>query len=326
MTRSLVAALVLLALGLSPVSVQAQADTYGGPIIDVHLHSYTADDYWGASPNPATGRPAPASTTEHMERSIEVMRRHNVVLGVPSGDALASADAWREYAPDMVLRGISMGDPDDFLTPDVFRGIVERGEVEVLGEVGAQYAGYSPSDAAYSPYWDIAQEHGIPVAIHTGASFPCMPYRGRPAFRLRYGNPLLLEDLLVAFPDLKVYMMHAGGAGPYSEYALMMMNMYPQLHADLGVLSWMPGLEGVLETFLQQAKAMGMLDRVLFGSDQMVWPEAIGLAVERIDGYDFLTVEEKADIFYHNAARFLGLSEETIARHHAIASEAEGGR
>lgn len=38
-------------------------------------------------------------------------------------------------------------------------------------------------------------------------------------------------------------------------------------------------------------------------------------AVERINGYDFPTVEEKADIFYHNGARFLGLSEEMIARH-----------
>jgi uncharacterized protein len=258
-----------------------------------------------------------------MERSVEVMRRYNVVLGVPSGDALASAEAWRAHAPDMVLRGIGLEDPDDFVTPDVFRGMVERGEVEVLGEVGAQYAGRSPSDPAYAPYWEVAQEHGLPVAIHTGASFPGTPYRGRPAFRLRYGDPLLLEDMLVEFPDLKVYMMHAGGAGPFSEHALMMMNMYPQLYTDIGLLSWMPGLESVLESFLRRAQAMRMLDRVLFGSDQMLWPEAIGLAVERVDGFDFLSVEEKAGIFYNNAARFLGLSEETIARHHEAASRAD---
>jgi uncharacterized protein len=305
---------------------QTPARSYTGPIIDVHLHSYAADDYWGGAPNPATGQPAPATAREHLERSIEVMRQNNVVLGVTSGDALASAAAWREFAPDMVLRGLSMGDPEDFVTPEALRGLVERGEVEVLGEVGAQYVGLSPSDPAYSPYWAVAQDHGIPVAIHTGASFPGMPYRGRPAFRLRYGNPLLLEDMLVEFPDLKVYMMHAGGAGPYSEYALMMMSMYPQLHADVGVLSWMPGMEGVLETFLRQAQQMRMLNRVMFGSDQMVWPEAIGLAVERINAFGFLSVEEKADIFYNNAARFLGLSEEAIARHHVIASGAEGER
>jgi hypothetical protein len=50
------------------------------------------------------------------------------------------------------------------------------------------------------------------------------------------------------------------------------------------------------------------------------------LAVERINAYDFLSLEEKADIFYNNAARFLRLSEETIARHHATASQPGGRR
>ncbi len=110
-------------------------------------------------------------------------------------------------------------------------------------------------------------------------------------------------------------MMHAGGAGPYSEYALMMMNMYPQLYANISIMNWMPGMEPVLESFLRQAKQMGMLDRVLFGTDQMVWVDAIGIAVERINSLGFLTTEDKADIFYNNAAKFLGLSEENIKQH-----------
>lgn len=63
-----------------------------------------------------------------------------------------------------------------------------------------------------------------------------------------------------------------------------------------------------------------MLDRVMFCSDQMVWPNAIGISIEAIQSLDFLTMEEKAEIFYHNAARFLSLSEEDIARHHQGAS------
>jgi len=42
-------------------------------------------------------------------------------------------------------------------------------------------------------------------------------------------------------------------------------------------------------------------------SMRMVWPEAIGMAVEAIEAADFLTREHKADIFYNNAARFLRL-------------------
>ena len=55
----------------------------------------------------------------------------------------------------------------------------------------------------------------------------------------------------------------------------------------------------------------------MFGSDQMVWPEKIGAAVEAIEQAPFLTGEQKRDIFYNNAARFLRLEEEEIAKHHA---------
>ena len=47
----------------------------------------------------------------------------------------------------------------------------------------------------------------------------------------------------------------------------------------------------------------------------MQWPEAIGLAIDRVNRLDFLTVEEKQDLFYDNAAKFLSLSADVIARH-----------
>jgi uncharacterized protein len=46
------------------------------------------------------------------------------------------------------------------------------------------------------------------------------------------------------------------------------------------------------------------------------WPDAIGGAIEGIESADFLTEEQKRNIFYNNAARFLRFSEEEIARHH----------
>jgi predicted TIM-barrel fold metal-dependent hydrolase len=59
----------------------------------------------------------------------------------------------------------------------------------------------------------------------------------------------------------------------------------------------------------------GLGKRIMFGSDQMIWPEVIDVAVDAIQSAEFLTREQKADIFYNNAARFLRLSEEQIARH-----------
>jgi uncharacterized protein len=54
----------------------------------------------------------------------------------------------------------------------------------------------------------------------------------------------------------------------------------------------------------------------MFGSDQMVWPGVIEPAIKAIEQAPFLTRQQKRDIFYNNAARFLRLSREEIARHH----------
>jgi predicted TIM-barrel fold metal-dependent hydrolase len=43
----------------------------------------------------------------------------------------------------------------------------------------------------------------------------------------------------------------------------------------------------------------------MFGSNEMVWPQTIKVAIESIETADFLTPEQKRDIFYNNAVRFL---------------------
>jgi predicted TIM-barrel fold metal-dependent hydrolase len=56
----------------------------------------------------------------------------------------------------------------------------------------------------------------------------------------------------------------------------------------------------------------------MFGTDQLVFPEKISSAIESIETAEYLTEEEKRDIFYNNAARFLKLSDEEIAGHHEM--------
>ena len=56
--------------------------------------------------------------------------------------------------------------------------------------------------------------------------------------------------------------------------------------------------------------------RIMFGSDQMIWPGVIAPSVKVIEDAPFLSQAQKRDILYNNAARFLRLSEETIAAHH----------
>ena len=54
--------------------------------------------------------------------------------------------------------------------------------------------------------------------------------------------------------------------------------------------------------------------RLMFGSDQMMWPEAIGWAIEGIESVSFLTEEQKRDIFFNHAVRFLRLAERSLMR------------
>jgi uncharacterized protein len=67
---------------------------------------------------------------------------------------------------------------------------------------------------------------------------------------------------------------------------------------------------------LRRLVEAGFEQRILFGSDQMLWPHTIGLVIETIESAEFLTEQQKRDILYNNAARFLRLSEEEIAWHH----------
>jgi len=84
------------------------------------------------------------------------------------------------------------------------------------------------------------------------------------------------------------------------------MNAYPQVHVDVGVIDWTkPPRE--FARYLRGLVEAGYGKRIMFGSDQMVWPEAIDMAVAAIRSADYLTTEQKSDILYHNAARFLRL-------------------
>jgi predicted TIM-barrel fold metal-dependent hydrolase len=62
----------------------------------------------------------------------------------------------------------------------------------------------------------------------------------------------------------------------------------------------------------------GYGERVMFGSDPMVWPGLIEPAIRGIETAPFLTAKQKRDIFYNNAARFLRLSKQEIAKHHRL--------
>jgi len=282
------------------------------PIIDVHMHAYPADMALPASlVNPVTGKPTVVKDGEaHLHACLAEMKRLNIVKGVVSGgdgDRLAAALHWRDTAPDRFIAGAGVRGSADTPLPEigVLRKAFAEGRLRVLGEVTAQYAGLSLSDAKYEAYLALAEELDVPVALHTGlgpsgTSYdPCC--RG---FRASLGNPLLIEEALNRHPKLRVNLMHAGW--PYLQETIALMVVYPQVHADLGATDWgLPRPE--FHAYLGALMRAGLGKRLMFGSDQMYWPELIGMAVDAIDSATFLTSAEKRDIFHGNAVRFLQL-------------------
>jgi len=86
---------------------------------------------------------------------------------------------------------------------------------------------------------------------------------------------------------------------------------HPQLYVDLGLISYaIPEKEFYF--YLERLINAGFGKRIMFGSDNMVWPETIKFSIDRIKNAKFLTEEQKRDILFNNATRFLRMTPEQI--------------
>jgi predicted TIM-barrel fold metal-dependent hydrolase len=238
----------------------------------------------------------------HRQAVLAALKQYNIVRAALHGPA-ETLQAWVDAAPSRFIPlPMLFEPPDDPLpTPDTLRDGITSGRFKGVGEIIAQYAGVPLDDRMLEPYWQLAADLDVPVAVHTGRSFPGIVYDGYPKFRLRYGNPLALEDVLANHRSLRLYMMHAGE--PWRQETLATMSMYPQLYMDIGAVVWLAPRPAV-HALLRELIAHGLGKRIMFGTDEMAWPDAIGIAISNVDAADFLSAEQKADIFYKNAARF----------------------
>jgi len=271
----------------------------------MHLHSFPVT-YMGEAniPNPITGNPSGAANDEElMQTMLMEMRRYNIVKAVTSGP-LEVLYRWKSEEPKLIIGGVHFDEVTSLPEVKQLRQLFIEGQVGVLGELVAQLVGLSLNDSLFEPYLTLAEELDIPVGVHTGLGPSGTPYTCCPEFRVTYGNPILLEEVLIKHPKLRIYIMHGGW--PYLEETKAIMSVYPQVYADLAVINWIIPREE-FHDYLRALIRAGLEKRLMFGSDQMVWPDAIGLAVEGIESATFLSKEQKRDIFYNNAAHFLRL-------------------
>ena len=196
-----------------------------------------------------------------------------------------------------------------------FAALKKAGNVAVIGEIGTQYVGVSSDSPKLEPLWTAAETLDLPVSIHIGPGPPGTPYLPGMGYRARMSSPLLLEDALVRHPKLRLNLMHAGF--PMLDDTLALLYAHPQVYLDVGVIVYTQPRPAFYR-YLQALVDAGFGKRIMFGSDQMIWPEAIERSIAVIEQAPFLSADQKRDIFYNNAARFLRLDPKTIAHHHSM--------
>lgn len=290
-----------LLLALSAGVVQARGAQHP-PVIDVHLHAEKLDSYIAVQADkrwfPA-GYARPSSDAELRDQTFAALRQFNVVRAITS-DEFDNVQRWRAVDPQRIVPAL-MG---RFYSEEAKRNIrarVQSGDVVVLGEVTWQYDGHSPSDPINESFWALAEELDIPVGIHMGLTPAGWSQTVNTNIRARLGSPLLLEDALIKHPKVRVYIMHAGW--PLLDETIAMLQAYPTLYVDVAWIDWyLPRAE--FYTYLRRLVEAGFGTRIMFGSDQMQWPQAIGAGIESIESAPFVTAAQKRDILCRNAMRF----------------------
>ena len=275
----------------------------------MHIHSYSADYFAGKKPAiDYYGVKGDTNAESHRLTSFAAFQKWNIVKAVVSGSP-QSVETWvANDKNNRVIKGILMYTPSDYGMDSIkFEQMIKDKKLDVFGEVAPYYGGTTLSDPIWRPYLRICEKYDIPVGVHMGGGDPGGTYSWSPKARLRLADPYLIEDVLVNYPKLRIYMMHAGGED-WPEHAIRLMAYYPQLYTDLAVMLWVePNTQRYIKEFLKNIKKAGYLSRVMYGSDQMVWPYAIEKSIRFLNTLTFLTKKDKEDILYNNASRFLRL-------------------
>ncbi|MGA2393790.1 MAG: amidohydrolase family protein [Candidatus Lustribacter sp.] len=192
-----------------------------------------------------------------------------------------------------------------FVSVDPTRGTAGVREAERLIETGRvrgfklhpQTQGFFANDPAYYPFYEVIEAAKLPVIVHTGHSGMGTGMRGGGGIRLKYGNPMLLDDVAVDFPDMPIILAHP--SFPWQDEALSVCLHKPQVYIDLS--GWSP--KYFPPNLVQYANTQ-LKHKVLFGSDYPV------LTPDRwLRDFAALPIKDEVRplILKENAARLLNL-------------------
>ena len=169
-------------------------------------------------------------------------------------------------------------------------------------KLGPIYQNFNPADPRHLPLFKKAEALGIAINWHQGTSFV------RPG-PLKYANPVLLEDIAVACPELRMMISHCGH--PWEAECMVLIRKHPHLYADVSAIQYRP-----LRRYntLMTALEYGVENKLVFGSDfPAATPEQVIDGIRKtndiVEGSRFPRFPEEAihNIIYENWKGYIAL-------------------
>jgi predicted TIM-barrel fold metal-dependent hydrolase len=157
---------------------------------------------------------------------------------------------------------------------------------------------FYPNDRFVYPLYEVLAERGVPALFHSGHTGAGAGVRGGGGVRLKYSNPMHVDDVAVDFPDLPIVLAHP--SFPWQDEAISVALHKPSVYIDLS--GWSP--KYFPANLVQYANTL-LREKVMFGSDfPVIKPERWLADFEKLE----IKPEVRPLILKENAARLLGLT------------------
>jgi predicted TIM-barrel fold metal-dependent hydrolase len=226
-----------------------------------------------------------------------------VVFGVDSESVTGA-----KPIPNEEVAEIAAANPDvliPFASIDPARGAkgvhAARRLIDAYGVRGFKFhpnsQGFFPNDREAYPLYETIEAAGLPALFHTGHTGIGAGVRGGGGIRLKYSNPMAVDDVAVDFPDLKIVLAHP--SFPWQDEAISVALHKPNVYIDLS--GWSP--KYFPEILVRYANSL-LREKVLFGSDfPMITPD------RWLADFADLPIKDEVRplILKENAIRLLGL-------------------
>jgi len=272
--------------------------------IDVHVHMEHGGE---ASPAEQAAKKYFGDSGAHLDRSAlaDYYRSRKIACVVfpvdetLTGRPVVSNESVAEFAAgnsDIAIAFASINPNRGKQGVEEARRLLAAGQIHGL-KLHPPIQQFSPNDRIAYPLYEVFAEARLPVIFHTGHSGVGSGMPGGGGVRLKYGNPMPIDDVAVDFPEMPIIMAHP--SFPWQDEAISICLHKPQVYIDLS--GWSP--KYFSPNLIQYANTL-LKHKVLFGSDYpMIAPDRWLADFERIAIRD----DVRPLILKENAVRLLGL-------------------